>query len=63
MQILTDNLHRIAYATDASAYREMPMGVAYPKNELEIIELIHEAKRLHTHLIPVRAAPALQGKW
>ncbi|MBO4600317.1 MAG: FAD-binding protein [Bacteroidales bacterium] len=62
MQILTDNLHRIAYATDASAYREMPMGVAYPKNELEIIELIHEAKRLHTHLIPRAGGTSIAGQ-
>ena len=62
MQILTDSLHRIAYATDASAYRELPMGVAYPKNEQEIIELIHEAKRLHTHLIPRAGGTSIAGQ-
>ena len=41
MTLLTDPLHRIAYATDASAYREIPLAVAYPQNEEEIIELIH----------------------
>ena len=43
--ILTDSLHRIAYATDASIYRELPLGVAYPKNEDDIVELIAEARR------------------
>ena len=62
MQILTDSLHRIAYATDASAYRELPMGVAYPKNEQDIIELIHEAKRLHTHLIPRAGGTSIAGQ-
>ncbi len=62
MQILTDSLHRIAYATDASAYRELPMGVAYPKDEQEIIELIHEAKRLHTHLIPRAGGTSIAGQ-
>ena len=62
MQILTDSLHRIAYATDASTYRELPMGVAFPKDELEIVELIHEAKRLHTHLIPRAGGTSIAGQ-
>ena len=62
MQILTDSLHRIAYATDASAYRELPRGVAYPKNEQEIVQLIHEAKRLHTHLIPRAGGTSIAGQ-
>ena len=62
MQILTDTLHRIAYATDASAYREMPIGVAYPKNEDDIIELIAEARRQHTHLIPRAGGTSIAGQ-
>lgn len=62
MQIFTDNLHRIAYATDASAYRELPLGVAYPKNEQEIVELIAEARRLHTHLIPRAGGTSIAGQ-
>lgn len=62
MQILTDSLHRIAYATDASAYRELPLGVAYPKNEQDIVELIHEAKRRHTHLIPRAGGTSIAGQ-
>lgn len=60
--IHTDILHRIAYATDASAYREMPMGVAYPKNEAEIVELLNEARRLHTHLIPRAGGTSIAGQ-
>lgn len=62
MQIFTDNLHRIAYATDASAYRELPLGVAYPKNEQDIVELIAEARRLHTHLIPRAGGTSIAGQ-
>ena len=62
MQILTDSLHRIAYATDASTYRELPRGVAFPKDELELVELIHEAKRLHTHLIPRAGGTSIAGQ-
>lgn len=62
MKILTDNIHRIAYATDASAYRELPLGVAYPESENEIIELIHEARRHHTHLIPRAGGTSIAGQ-
>ena len=62
MNILTDKLHRIAYATDASTYREMPIGVAYPKSEAEIIELIEEARRRHTHLIPRAGGTSIAGQ-
>lgn len=62
MNILTDTIHRIAYATDASVYREMPIGVAYPKNEAEIVELIEEAHRRHTHLIPRAGGTSIAGQ-
>ena len=60
--IYTDPLHRIAYATDASAYREMPMGVAFPENEGEIIALIGEAKQRQTHLIPRAGGTSIAGQ-
>ncbi|MCR5588929.1 MAG: FAD-binding protein [Bacteroidales bacterium] len=62
MEILTDSLHRIAYATDASIYREMPLGVAYPKSEDDIIELISEARRRGTHLIPRAGGTSIAGQ-
>ena len=62
MTLHTDPLHRIAYATDASAYREMPKAVAFPKDEAEIIELIHEARRLNTHLIPRAGGTSIAGQ-
>ena len=60
--ILTDSLHRIAYATDASIYRELPLGVAYPKNEDDIIKLIAEARRRRTHLIPRAGGTSIAGQ-
>ena len=62
MEILTDTLHRIAYATDASIYRELPQGVAYPKNENDIVDLIAEACRRHTHLIPRAGGTSIAGQ-
>lgn len=60
--ILTDAMHRIAYATDASIYREMPLGVAYPHNADDIKALLDEARRRHTHLIPRAAGTSIAGQ-
>ena len=60
--LLTDPLHRIAYATDASAYREVPQGVAYPENEADIIDLINIAHERKTHLIPRAGGTSIAGQ-
>lgn len=62
MKIFTDPIHKIAYSTDASAYREMPYGVAYPETVADIQALIAEAKRLDTHLIPRAAGTSIAGQ-
>ena len=62
MQLLTDALHRIAYATDASAYREMPLAVAYPKDEEDLRWLLDEARKRHTHLIPRAGGTSIAGQ-
>ena len=58
----TDPLHRIAYATDASAYREVPQGVAFPENEQDIVYLIQEAQERKTHLIPRAGGTSIAGQ-
>ena len=60
--LLTDRLHRLAYATDASAYREVPEGVAYPKTVSDVQELVAEAQRRGTCLIPRAAGTSLAGQ-
>ena len=62
IEIQTDSLHKIAYATDASVYREIPYGVAYPKNEDDIVELIHEARRRGTNLIARAGGTSIAGQ-
>lgn len=62
MTLYTDTLHRIAYATDASAYREIPLAVAYPENEEDIKQLIAEARRRGTHLIPRAGGTSIAGQ-
>ena len=62
MEILTDSLHKIAYATDASVYREIPYGVAYPANEDDIRALITEARSRHTNLIARAGGTSIAGQ-
>ena len=62
MLYFTDHIHRIAYATDASAYREMPLGVAYPENDADIFELIRLAQHEHTCLIPRAGGTSIAGQ-
>jgi len=57
-----DDTMRILYATDASAYREMPMAVAIPKNEDDIKKLIAFARQHKTSLIPRTAGTSLAGQ-
>ena len=53
---------RLMYATDASAYRELPLAVAYPKNINDIKKLIVFAKSHNTSLIPRTAGTSLAGQ-
>lgn len=62
MQLFSDYLHRMAYATDASAYRQLPAAVAYPENEQDIRDLIFMARERHTCLIPRGAGTSVAGQ-
>ncbi|QHT67672.1 FAD-binding protein [Rhodocytophaga rosea] len=57
-----DTTMRTLYATDASAYREMPLAVAFPKNESDIKKLIQFARQHKTSLIPRTAGTSLAGQ-
>ena len=48
--ILVHNLHRIAYSFDASVYRELPLGVAYPQTVEDVVALLGTAAEKHTNL-------------
>ena len=62
MKIYTDSIHKIAYSTDASAYREIPCGVAYPESVEDIRELIHIAREQGTCLIPRAGGTSIAGQ-
>ena len=44
-EVRTDLLHRILYSTDASAYREMPLAEAFPKDETDVQEIVRYASK------------------
>ncbi|MEI6948871.1 FAD-linked oxidase C-terminal domain-containing protein [Paraflavisolibacter sp. H34] len=57
-----DTTMRTLYATDASAYREMPLAVAFPKNTEDLKKLIRFARAEKTSLIPRTAGTSLAGQ-
>ena len=61
-EFYTDATMRILYATDASAYREMPLAVAVPKSQDDIKKLIAFAHTEKTSLIPRTAGTSLAGQ-
>lgn len=62
MRLYIDSLHKIAYATDASVYREIPYGVAYPETVEDIQELMRMARKKNTHLIPRAGGTSIAGQ-
>lgn len=50
------------YATDASAYREMPLGVAIPETEEDLEKIIRFADQQSIPLIPRTAGTSLAGQ-
>ncbi|PWT72579.1 MAG: FAD-binding oxidoreductase [Bacteroidetes bacterium] len=61
-EFYTDETTRILYATDASAYREMPLAVAIPRNADDIRKLIVFATKNNTSIIPRTAGTSLAGQ-
>ena len=58
----TGRLMRRLYATDASAYQEMPLAVAIPETENDIRELILFAGKHGVGIIPRAAGTSLAGQ-
>ena len=57
-----DNAMRILYATDASAYREMPLAVAMPRSVEDLKKIIGFARTEGISLIPRTAGTSLAGQ-
>jgi FAD/FMN-containing dehydrogenase len=61
-ELFYDTTMRTLYATDASAYREMPLAVAIPRSKEDLRKLISFAKANQTSLIPRTAGTSLAGQ-
>lgn len=58
----TDHTLRTLYATDASAYREMPLAVAIPKTKEDVRKIIQFARENKIGIIPRAAGTSLAGQ-
>jgi len=61
-EVFFDDLHKTMYATDASVYRKLPLGVAYPKHIEDVKILVHLATEKEISLIPRAAGTSLAGQ-
>lgn len=57
-----DQLHRLIYATDASAYREVPVGILVAKDVNDVKEAIAFARENKLGIIPRAAGTSLAGQ-
>lgn len=60
--LFLDEYTRLQYATDASAYREIPQAVCRPRNKEDLRRLISFAKANKISLIPRTAGTSLAGQ-
>ena len=60
--IFTDKATRLLYATDASAYREVPLAITIPRTKNDIRLLVLFARDHNTSLIPRTAGTSLAGQ-
>ena len=61
-EVFTDDAWKLMYATDASAYREVPAGVVRPRNDEDLRKLILFAGKNGIPLIPRTAGTSLAGQ-
>ncbi|CAM2788792.1 FAD-binding and (Fe-S)-binding domain-containing protein [Flavobacterium frigoris] len=61
-KLFFDETMRTLYATDASAYREMPLAVAIPSTKQDIQKIIQFARDNKTSVIPRAAGTSLAGQ-
>jgi FAD/FMN-containing dehydrogenase/Fe-S oxidoreductase len=60
--LFTDDLQRIIYATDGSAYREIPAAVTRPRDKEDIKKIIQFARENKSSVIPRGAGTSLAGQ-
>lgn len=61
-ELFTDGLHKTIYATDASVYREIPLGVVYPKDTADLKTIIQFCHEKSIPFIPRAGGTSLAGQ-
>lgn len=61
-KVFDSKLYKAIYSTDGSDYRETPLAVAYPENDVDIIKLVKLASDNKISLIPRGAGTSLAGQ-
>ena len=61
-EVLYDKLIKALYSVDASAYRELPLAVAFPKNVKDVVKLVNFAFKNKVSIIPRAAGTSLAGQ-
>ncbi|WP_405382359.1 FAD-binding and (Fe-S)-binding domain-containing protein [Maribacter sp. LLG6340-A2] len=61
-EVLYDDLTKSLYATDASVYRKIPLGAAFPKSVEDIKRIVQFANEENIGLIPRTAGTSLAGQ-
>ncbi|MGB0837100.1 MAG: FAD-binding and (Fe-S)-binding domain-containing protein [Flavobacteriaceae bacterium] len=61
-ELRLDPLYKSIYATDASVYRKTPLGVAFPKDDRDLKQIINFAREHKIGLIPRTAGTSLAGQ-
>lgn len=57
-----DDIHKSLYATDASVYKEIPLGVVFPKHEKDLVAINTWAEENSIPLIPRAGGTSLAGQ-
>ncbi|WP_078707083.1 FAD-binding and (Fe-S)-binding domain-containing protein [Consotaella salsifontis] len=61
-RVSTDSISRTVFATDASAYREPPIGVVVPEDKVDLVTIVRFAAEHGLALIPRGAGTSLAGQ-
>lgn len=61
-ELRLDELSKVLYSTDASVYRRIPLGVAFPKHTKDIQAIVAFAAKYEIGLIPRTAGTSLAGQ-
>lgn len=61
-EVLTDSVSRALFATDASPYQQLPIGVVRPFHRQDCVRIMQFAARHRVPLIPRGAGTSLAGQ-